>query len=492
MLSAIHIVGVVFTVAILVAVGILSGRKVKDAKSFAAGGNNGSWLVCGTILGTLVGGQSTIGTAQLAFSFGLSAWWFTLGAAIGAVLLGMVYAGPLRRSGCTTLMEVVRAEFGPKAEAVGSMLFLVGIFISIVSQQLSSAALLGSLFGLPMAAALAVGVVLIGLLVCVGGIKSAGAGGIVKLVLLYVSSVVAGVLVWRLGNGINGLWGSVDTIYQSPTLRSLGAMESAADVHSRYSSFLARGPLKDLGGCLSLALGVVCTQTYAQAILSAATTRKARRGALYCAALIPLIGAASTLVGLYMRGHYVTAAEAAAVGAAGEALPAGVGVIADSLQAFPVFVLRHMPAWFGGIVLGTLVVNILGSGSGLVLGASTVVVRDVLRMGDSRRELLATRVTIMALLVLSAVVASFAAGTFINDLGYLSLGLRAVALLLPLAAALWLPGCFGQRAVVAAMVAGVAAMLIASLLRLPADALYYGLAVSAVILLPSWKRPNKK
>ena len=89
MLSAIHIVGVVFTVAILVAVGILSGRKVKDAKSFAAGGNNGSWLVCGTILGTLVGGQSTIGTAQLAFSFGLSAWWFTLGAAIGAVLLGM-------------------------------------------------------------------------------------------------------------------------------------------------------------------------------------------------------------------------------------------------------------------------------------------------------------------------------------------------------------------------------------------------------------------
>ena len=60
---------------------LLSSRKVKDARSFTTGGRAGSWMVCGAILGTLVGGQSTIGTAQLAFSFGLSAWWFTIGAA---------------------------------------------------------------------------------------------------------------------------------------------------------------------------------------------------------------------------------------------------------------------------------------------------------------------------------------------------------------------------------------------------------------------------
>lgn len=67
-------------------------------------------MVCGAILGTLVGGQSTIGNAQLAFSFGLSAWWFTIGAALGALLLGLLYAGPLRRSGCTTLMEVMLSQ----------------------------------------------------------------------------------------------------------------------------------------------------------------------------------------------------------------------------------------------------------------------------------------------------------------------------------------------------------------------------------------------
>ncbi len=81
-LTATHIIGILLTVGLLLAVSILSGRKVKDAHSFATGGKAGSWMVCGAILGTLVGGQSTIGTAQLAFSFGLSAWWFTIGAAL--------------------------------------------------------------------------------------------------------------------------------------------------------------------------------------------------------------------------------------------------------------------------------------------------------------------------------------------------------------------------------------------------------------------------
>ena len=35
-------------------------------------------------MGTLVGGSSTIGTAQLAFDYGISAWWFTLGGGVGA------------------------------------------------------------------------------------------------------------------------------------------------------------------------------------------------------------------------------------------------------------------------------------------------------------------------------------------------------------------------------------------------------------------------
>ena len=502
MITPVHIIGILLTVGLLLAVSILSGRKVKDEKSFTTGGRSGSWMVCGAILGTLVGGQSTIGTAQLAFSFGISALWFTFGAALGALVLALFYARSLRESDCTTLLQIVSRQYGRRAETVGSLLFLIGIFISIMSQVLSSSAMVTSLFHIPLTWAAVISAVLIMLFVLFGGIRSAGAGGIIKLVLLYVTSLAAGAMVLHLGKGMTGLMQSIESLYADPVVSGLNDITDAESIHRRYGNIVARGPLKDIGGCLSLMLGVVTTQTYAQGIWSAASTAKARRGAVYCACLIPIIGAACTLVGMYMRGHYVTAAELAALQAAGHQLPSGIGVIESSLQAFPDFVLNHLPAWIGGIALGAMLINILGCGSGLTLGAATILVRDVvnnLRQLRLSRQfgrrlpramvvtgssaLVQTRLAIVAILTLAVVIALSVRGTFINDLGFLSLGLRAVALLFPLSFALFLPGRFRANRVVPAMVAGTAVMLLAKFLSLPADPIYYGLAVNALIIL---------
>ena len=493
MVSIIHLVGVVLTVALLLAVSWLSGRKVKDAHSFTTGGKSGSWMVCGALLGTLAGGQSTIGTAQLAFCYGLSAWWFTIGAGLGSLVLGLFYAGPLRRSGCSTLLEVVSREYGHKAETVGSILFLIGIFISIVSQVLSSSAMITSLFGIHLVWAALASAMLIMLLVLFGGIRSAGAGGIVKLVLLYISSLVAGVVVWHIAGGLSGLRESIDHVYlDTPQLANMNDLSGIESIHHRYGSPFARGFFKDMGGCLSLILGVVSTQTYAQCIWSAATTAKARRGAVLCSLFMPIIGAACTLVGLYMRGHYITSSELAGIQRMGEAVPAGLGVIDGSALAFPVFVLEHLPAGLGGLLLGTMLINILGCGSGLSLGASTILVRDVYgnlkrrlgkKIASPPSQLTQTRLSIVGILLLAFLVAILFNGTFINDLGFLSLGLRAVAILFPLSFALWCHGRFQPSRVLLSMPVGVAVMLLAKFTSLPGDAFYYGLTASLLIII---------
>ena len=480
------------TVALLLALSWLAGRNVKDAHGFTIGGNSGSWMVCGALLGTLAGGQSTIGTAQLAFCYGLSAWWFTIGAGLGSLVLGLLYAGPLRRSGCTTLLEVVSREYGRKAETVGSVLFLIGIFISIMSQVLSSSAMIGSLFGIPTLWASVAGAVLIMLMVLYGGISSAGVGGIAKLILLYLCSLAAGIVVWHVAGGMAGLRDGIDAVYQSPTLADVNGLTDAESIHHRYGSMFARGIFKDLGGCLSLMLGVVCTQSYAQCIWSAASTPKARRGAVLCSLFMPIIGAACTLVGIYMRGHYVTADELAALQAAGEALPDGLGVIENSAQAFPAFILQHLPAWLGGLMLGTMLINILGCGSGLSLGAATILVRDVygnLSRGKSSglSPLTQTRLSIVGILTVAVIATLIFHSSFINDLGFLSLGLRAVAILFPLSFALWLPGRFKASRVLLSMAVGVAAMLLAKFTTLPGDAVYYGLGIELAIILTSRK-----
>jgi SSS family solute:Na+ symporter len=101
---------------------------------------------------------------------------------------------------------------------------------------------------------------------------------------------------------------------------------------------------------------------------------------------------------------------------------------------------------------------------------------------------LQTRLSIVGLLVLAVVIALSVRGTFINDLGFLSLGLRAVALLFPLSFAIFLPGHFSPRYIVPAMIAGTATMLAAKALALPADPVYYGLAVSLLIMLIGHRR----
>ena len=447
MISSIHILGVLLTVGALLVVSWWSGRRVNDAKSFITGGTSGTWLVGGALLGTMAGGQSTIGTAQLAFCYGISAWWFTLGAAIGSLLLGYVYSGPLRRSGCTTLLEVVRNEYGRKAETLGSVLCMVGIFISIVSQVLSSGAMISSFFSIPMLGASVLGAVLIMLFVFFGGIRSAGASGIVKLILLYFSSLAAGIVVWHIAGGFTGLRDGVESIYQQASLSKLNNLSDIESIHQRYGSLVARGVMKDLGGCLSLVLGVVSTQTYAQCIWSASANSHARRGSLICAICLPVIGAACTMVGIYMRGHYVTASELTAM----------------------------------------QLINILGCGSGLSLGVATILVRDVysnLQRGAARwSQLVQMRLSIVAVLIIAVVVALLCNNSFINDLGFLSLGLRAVSILFPISFALWLPGRFKPRQVLLAMPIGVIAMLAAKLLSLPGDAVYYGLTIELLVIL---------
>ena len=137
--------GILCTLALITAVGIYAGKKVKSARDFTTGSNLGAPMIAGSLIGTLVGGSSTIGTAQLAFDYGFSAWWFTLGGGIGLCILALVFAKPLYNSGLTTLPQILTREYGKRIATLSAVLMSVGTFMSIVSQMLSGTALITSM-----------------------------------------------------------------------------------------------------------------------------------------------------------------------------------------------------------------------------------------------------------------------------------------------------------------------------------------------------------
>lgn len=492
--SIYQIAGIVLAVLLIEIVGVVSMKKVKNASDFITGsGRAGLWVVVGTIMGTLVGGQSTIGTAQLAFSYGFSAWWFTMGAALGCVVLGIGYAIPLRRSGSTTLMEVISMEYGKKAEMTGSVLCSLGLFVSIVAQVLSASALLMTLFPMRFTTAALLSIAIMAVYVVFGGLWSAGIGGIVKLILLSLSALAGGIMVLVFSGGYSGLMDSIVNLLNNTDMSTVTELHSRADVNGRYNYIFSRGVSKDVGSCISVILGVLATQSYAQGIWAARTDSVARKACMVSALLTIPIGVACALVGMYMRAHYVTADEAQMLTDMGMALPEGVGMIHNTAQAFPVFITDNMPEFVGGIVLGALLITVVIGGSGLTLGASTILVRDVIMRLSSRfkntgSNIMVSRCTILMILALAMITASSFSGTFINDLGFLSMGLRTTAAFVPLTLALFMPGRFSSKWIFISIIIGTATLIVSNVSNLPLEPLYVGLGVSLLCCFFGYKR----
>lgn len=484
-LNMLQITGIFITLALIAGVGIYSGSKVKSSFDFTTGGGkSGSLLVCGALMGSVISGQATIGTAQLAFSFGLSAWWFTLGIGIGCLILALGYLKPLRHSGSITLLQVISREYGEKSEYAGSILSSLGIFISIIAQVIAGSALLTAITPLKMWQAALLSILLMAVYVIFGGVWGAGMGGVLKLLLMYFSCIIGFLFVMYLSGGISGLTDSLKETMTAASLASLYDLKSSQDVTGRFFNMVARGPLHDIGSCLSLVLGILSTQTYAQVIWSAKSDSAARKGTLLTAVLTPPIGIACTLIGLFMRNHYITTDEITALKAAGLAVPEGLKELAGSSQVFPAFVIDYMPPLLAGIILGTLLLAVIGGGAGLSLGVATILVKDIINKfiksdspASAVQEIIITRITILLVLCLAALMALILPGEFINDFGFLSMGLRGTVVFVPLTCALFLKNRIDRRGILISMILGPAAVLTGKFMNLPFDSLFLGIAV---------------
>lgn len=487
------VTGIFLILGSIVGIGIYSGSKVRNSGDFLSGGGKaGSFLVCGAIMGSLVSSQATIGTAQLAFHYGLSAWWFTLGGGIGCLFLAFFYIHPLRSSQSVTELQIISEEYGTLAGTLGSALCSIGIFISILAQVVACCGLMSVLFpSLPASVTIGITVLLMSCYVLFGGAWGTGMAGILKLFLLYLSSVLCMAVALFLCRGqlpealAQALCGTELGSIQGQTGYSV--IRSISDLNARFFRLTARGTAKDLGSGISLLLGVLSTQTYAQGIFSAKSDRAARKGALLCAFLTPPLGIAGICIGLFMRSYCLTQAEADALLAAGAPLPS-MEILPCTIQAFPMFAIRCLPPLLAGIILGTLLITIVGGGAGLTLGMATILVKDIYDPIVGRRKpagssLAVTRVFIGLILVTAGILTAVVSGSLINDMGFLSMGLRGTTIFLPLCGALWLKGKVDRRFVLASVVLSPLTVLAGKLFHIPIDPLFPGLLVSFLCFL---------
>lgn len=447
-LTTVHITLMLITLALVIGAGIYSAKSVKSAEGYSLGGRSASaYMVAGSIAGTVVGGGATVGTAQLAFSTGLSAWWFTLGSGIAFIIMGLFYAKTLRSTGLETIPQYLKRNYGSNAATVAGIVSSVGILFSAVASCLPGIQLTATILNVNLYEAAAIFIAIIIAYTSLGGMKGAGIGGILKTAIIWITLLIAGVTAWQ------SLCSMPDFHQQFPSMP--------------WFSMLGRGWDSALYSLFSMIVGVICTQTYIQCIFSASDPRTASIGTFVAAAIVIPVGLPSVAVGMYMQAF------------APDTLP---------VLVLPVYLTQHMPEWLGGIALGGIMLSLIGSIGGLAMGIGTMLSRDIVQrfveIKSQAGQLRTMRLMVVLVLITACGIAIVNIDSQVLFWNFMSMALRGGGVFIPLSLAIFSPRSIAKKWAVGSMIISTVIAVVSGIFNLfPIAPLFVGLLVSGGLCL---------
>lgn len=453
-----YLISTFITLIIVSCFGVRSSKKIKNSNDFAVGGRKfSSSQVAASIIGTLVGGASTIGTAQAAFVSGFNGIWFTLGASIGCLFLGFFLSKPLRNANVNTIPEFMIIYYGNKSRILSSSISSIAIFVHITGQVLAAVAIMTSLFCITESVAVFITMLLIISYIFFGGFLSSSIVGSLKTLLLYVTLSISAFIVLKGFEGVNGI---VRSFPSDP-----------------WFNIFSEGIFNGLASGFSLVVGVCSTQTYLQAIFSGKDFKASRKGAFFSALLIPPIGLVCILIGMFMRINHPN-------------------II--SKQALPLFIINHLNPVIGGIMIATLIISVVATGAGLTLGISTMISKDIYKgfinkKADDKKQLFVLRISILIVSLLATIIVFLNMDSLILKWAFLSMTLRGTVIFMPLVVTLLLKDKTPKKAgVISMLVAPIITIFLSIFEIVKMDPLYIGMSISLLIFVIGYNIDIKK
>ena len=307
---------------------LLAGRGLPD------------WVAAALLAGLAVGGVSTIGTAEWAYTRGISAGWYNAAWAAGAFVLAFGAARRYRRLELTTLPELFERHYTVTARILGVIGQLMIQVVITALQYVAGGAILRALLpgvftlssGMLVTALVFVGITLI------GGFWAAGLTNVINIVVIYIGIVLAAVMSVGRAGGLSALRVGLPAGHPGFDPFAMGA------------------------GLIAAWFIVMITQAHStQAVIqigfATKDERAAARGYLIGGLLILPVGFISATIGI-----------AAAV--------SHPGIVAA--EALPRAVMDLSPL-AAGIVLAGLWAADVSTASALLLGSATLVSSDIIK-----------------------------------------------------------------------------------------------------------------
>jgi SSS family solute:Na+ symporter len=406
---------VVGYMVVLAAISFVVRRSSRTSEGFAGGGRVFPAALIGFLLmSEFIGTSATLGTAQKAYSVGISAAWNVIALAIGFVLFSLFVAKKYKALGENTISGALARTYGEGVRTATSVVMTCALLIVAVAIYASGGAILSTLLGIDRDWAIVIVGVLASLYVVVGGMRSVVYTNVLHAVMkLLAVALLAGVGVSRVGG--------------------LGELRAALPASS--FSFDGVGWAQIFAWLIAGIGAIFATQYVVQAVVTVRDPERAQRAGFYSALLLVPFGILAAAVGMVSAVLYPDI---------------------DSIDALPALAVDIDPLLTGLVMCG-LVGAILGSIAALIIGSSTLMLKDFYRPyfnreGNDRKDVVFLRIATFAAGVVPIALALFADNVL--AVTFLAKSLRA-ALAVLIVLMFYKPGYGSSRAAVVSIFAAL-------------------------------------
>ena len=375
---------VVVYLVVTTGIGLMSIRRNNSATQLMTAKNAfGPFIVGFLLMSEFLGTGGFLGTPQKAFTQGMFAAMAMISISIAFLFYGFCIAPKYRSSGEYTISGILQKRYGPGVRYAASLLMIVGLMVDTVSNYTGGAVALQEVLGVNVKVASGVLAILVALAVAGGGLHGMGVTNLIHIIVKYAALIIIAVTAWRL-LGENPL--AQDRI--PPTFYTV----EGTGVSQLFSWTIA-----NIGA-------VFATQYVMQAVSALRSGRQAIGAGVIASAMMLPVGMLGAFIGVAARGLYPDI---------------------KSAQAVPVFFDQLSPVT-AGIVTAGIVAAALVSLSALVIGATTLIMKDFyvpLAKAKTKESVLAVRIIAIVLCALPLPFVWFVPD--ILGVVFLSRGLRA-------------------------------------------------------------------
>jgi SSS family solute:Na+ symporter len=256
-------------------------RSVNTTTTFTSGtsGHSGvpAVLVGLMLMSEFIGTSASVGTAQEAYRFGISASWNIIALGAGFLFYAYFIAGKYKASGHNTISAVFADVYGPPTKIATSLVMMFALQIVAVALYAGGGAILSVLLAVDRTLATVICGIVAVLYVFMGGMKSVVYTNIIHSLMKYIGIAVA------LYVGLTKVGGFGELQARLP-----GDLFSWTNVGwGQIIAWFIAG----MGATFS-------TQYVIQAINTVETPQKAKAASLYTALLLVPFGIATALIGM--------------------------------------------------------------------------------------------------------------------------------------------------------------------------------------------------